>query len=106
MKRNLFAELTEGFDALKAHREGKRTLRTHAVARKPAPTVTAKELVRVRSRLKLSRAVFARSSGWRQFDRDRNRRKRAANERDNLGHLRRAWASEGGPVRYENNCFP
>ena len=31
MKRNLFAELTEGFDALKAHRERKRTLRTHAV---------------------------------------------------------------------------
>lgn len=31
MKRSLFAELKEGFDALKAHREGKRTLRTHAV---------------------------------------------------------------------------
>ena len=31
MKRKLFAELTEGFDALKAEREGKRTLRTHAV---------------------------------------------------------------------------
>ncbi|HEX9673267.1 MAG TPA: transcriptional regulator [Burkholderiales bacterium] len=60
MKRNLFAELTEGFDALKAHREGKRTLRTHAVESKPAPTVTAKELVRVRAKLKLSRAVFAR----------------------------------------------
>jgi putative transcriptional regulator len=49
MKRKLFAELTEGFDALKAEREGKRTLRTHAVERKPAPTVTAKELVRVRT---------------------------------------------------------
>jgi putative transcriptional regulator len=49
MKRNLFAELIEGFDALKAEREGKRTLRTHAVERKPAPTVTAKELVRVRT---------------------------------------------------------
>lgn len=42
MKRKLFPELAEGFDALKAHREGKRTLRTHAVERKPAPTVTAK----------------------------------------------------------------
>jgi len=60
MKRNLFAELTEGFDALKAEREGKRTLRTHAVENKPAPTVTAKELVRVRAKLNLSRAVFAR----------------------------------------------
>ncbi len=39
MKRELFAELTEGFDALKAEREGKRTLHTHAVERKPAPTI-------------------------------------------------------------------
>jgi hypothetical protein len=31
MKRKLFPELARGFDALKAHREGKRTLRTHAV---------------------------------------------------------------------------
>jgi putative transcriptional regulator len=54
MKRNLFAELTEGFDALKAEREGKRTLRTHAVEKKPAPTVTAKELVRVRAKLKVA----------------------------------------------------
>jgi putative transcriptional regulator len=63
MKRNLFAELTEGFDALKAHREGKRTLRTYAVESKPAPTVTAKELVRVRAKLNLSRAARAGGSG-------------------------------------------
>jgi len=60
MKRNIFAELTEGFEALKAEREGKITLRTHAVERKAAPKVTAKELVRVRESLNLSRAVFAR----------------------------------------------
>jgi len=60
MKRNVFAELTEGFDALKAQREGKLTLRTHAVDKKPAPVVTAKELVRVREKLNLSRSVFAR----------------------------------------------
>ena len=60
MKRNLFAELTEGFDALKAERKGKRTLRTHAIEKKPVPTVTAKELMRVRAKLNLSRAVFAR----------------------------------------------
>ena len=30
MKRNIFAELTEGFEALAAEREGKITLRTHA----------------------------------------------------------------------------
>lgn len=60
MKRNVFSELTEGFDALKAERGGKVTLRTHAIKRKPAAAVTVKELVSIRQRLKLSRAVFAR----------------------------------------------
>ena len=60
MKRTLFAELSEGFDALKANREGKLTLRTHAVEKKAAPTVTAKQLVRIRQELRLSRALFAR----------------------------------------------
>jgi len=59
-KRNLFAELNEGYDALAQERAGKRTLRTHAVEYKPAPEVTAEELVRIRERLHLSRAVFAR----------------------------------------------
>lgn len=59
-KRNLFAELNEGYDALAQERAGKRTLRTHAVEYKPAPEVTAEELVRTRERLHLSRAVFAR----------------------------------------------
>ena len=39
-KRNVFAELTEGMAALAESREGKRTLRTHAVEFKPAPRVT------------------------------------------------------------------
>ena len=60
MIRNLFSELVEGFDALKADREDKITLRQHTVESKPAPKVTAKDLVRVRTRLNLSRAVFAR----------------------------------------------
>lgn len=59
VKRKLFAELNEGFDALAAEREGKLTLRTHAVEYKPAPEITARKLVRVRERLHLSRAVFA-----------------------------------------------
>lgn len=58
-KRDLFVELSEGMGALAQAREGKRTLRTHAVEFKPAPGVTPKELVRVRERLKLSRALFA-----------------------------------------------
>jgi putative transcriptional regulator len=59
-KRNLFAELTEGFDALKQEREGKITLRKHPIAVKPAPEVTAADLVALRERMNLSRAVFAR----------------------------------------------
>jgi putative transcriptional regulator len=58
-KRDVFAELTEGMAALAESREGKRTLRTHAVEFKPAPTVTAKELIRVRESLNMSRALFA-----------------------------------------------
>ncbi len=58
-KRNLFAELTEGMAALAESREGKRTLRTHAVEFKPAPTVTPRELIRVRQSLNMSRALFA-----------------------------------------------
>jgi putative transcriptional regulator len=58
-KRDVFAELKEGMAALAESREGKRTLRTHAVEFKPAPTVTPKELIRVREGLNMSRALFA-----------------------------------------------
>jgi putative transcriptional regulator len=58
-KRDLFAELSEGVSALAASRQGKRTLRTHAVAYRPAPQVTPQELVRVREDLRMSRALFA-----------------------------------------------
>lgn len=59
-KRDLFAELTEGFDALKSQREGKLTLRTFKVESKPAPVLSPQEVVSVRERLNLSRPVFAR----------------------------------------------
>ena len=58
-KRNLFAELTEGFDALAQARAGKKTLRTHEVTTPPAPTITAAQLLALRERLHLSRPVFA-----------------------------------------------
>lgn len=45
--------------ALAEARQGKRTLRTHAVSFKAAPQVTPRELIAVRRRLKLSRALFA-----------------------------------------------
>lgn len=41
-KRDMFAELSEGMAALAEERQGKRTLRTHAVEFKPAPKVTPK----------------------------------------------------------------
>ena len=43
--RNLFAEITEGFDALAAARKGKKTLRTTEVELKPAVVVSAKSWV-------------------------------------------------------------
>ncbi len=58
-KRNLYAELTEGFDALADRRAGKRTLRTHVVKLRPAPKITARELARLRKQMNLSRGLFA-----------------------------------------------
>ena len=58
-KRDIFAELTEGFDALKAEREGKLTLRTFKAENKPAPVLLPQEVLQVREQLRLSRPVFA-----------------------------------------------
>jgi putative transcriptional regulator len=59
-KRNLFSELIEGVDAMKARREGKVTLRTHKVKLpeiKESPDATF--FVRARKRFNVSRAVWA-----------------------------------------------
>lgn len=58
-KRDVFAEMTEGFDALKAQREGKATLRTQVVEWLPPAGVTAAEVLALRQRLNVSRAVLA-----------------------------------------------
>jgi putative transcriptional regulator len=59
-KRNLFAELMEGVDAMKARRENKVTLRTHRVA---APEIEATPgaefFVGAREKFNVSRAVWA-----------------------------------------------
>ena len=60
MKRNMFDELKEGFDALGAEREGKVTLRQTSVEEKPTPHITADEVRSLRKQLHLSRSVFAR----------------------------------------------
>lgn len=58
-KRDLLAELTDGFDALSDRRAGKRTLRTHVVKSRPTPKMSARELARVRKAMNLSRGLFA-----------------------------------------------
>lgn len=59
VRRDLSGELTEGVTALRESRDGKRTLRTHPVQFKPPPKLTPGDLIRVRTRLKLSRGLFA-----------------------------------------------
>lgn len=59
-KRSVFGELMEGMTAMKAHREGKITLRTYKVKPKPLPKVDSKLIKETRERLHCSRAVFAR----------------------------------------------
>lgn len=59
-KRSLFNELMEGVQGMQAAREGKITLRAFTAKADPAPVVTPEELVQLRDRLHVSRAVFAR----------------------------------------------
>jgi len=59
-KRALFDELIEGVGAMRAHREGKLTLRTHRRDVRPLPPVTATLIRNTRERLKMSQGVFAR----------------------------------------------
>ena len=59
-KRKIFGELMEGVAAMKAHREGKLTLRTYKVAPSPLPKVDGNLIKQTRKKLRYSRAVFAR----------------------------------------------
>jgi putative transcriptional regulator len=58
-KRSLFQELASGVRAMKAHREGKLTLRTHERRTTPLPPVTAAVVRDTRERLNMSQRVFA-----------------------------------------------
>lgn len=59
-KRNLFADLTEGMDAMKAQREGKVTLRTYAVKSPELEESPGAEFfVAAREKFNVSRAVWA-----------------------------------------------
>ncbi len=58
-KRDLFAELMDGFDSLALEREGKITLRTHHVELKPRAPASAEEIIALRKKLNMSQPVFA-----------------------------------------------
>ena len=59
MKREIFSELVEGFDALADERQGKITLRTHKAHLNKLAPLSAAEVIAVRQQLNLSRSVFA-----------------------------------------------
>jgi putative transcriptional regulator len=59
-KRKILKELIEGVTVMKAHREGKLTLRTYKVESAPLPKVDSKLILDTRKKLRCSRAVFAR----------------------------------------------
>ncbi len=59
-KRSIFDELMSGVAEMKAHREGKITLRTHKVEKKQLPRVESRLILDTRKKLHCSRAVFAR----------------------------------------------
>lgn len=59
-KRDLFAELLEGFDDLAAERQGKITLRSHKIEQPALEPATGEEIAALRERLNMSQPVFAR----------------------------------------------
>jgi len=60
-KRNLFAELMEGVEVMRAHREGKVTLRTHTFpAAQMKAQADAKFFIAARNKFNVSRAVWAK----------------------------------------------
>lgn len=64
MKKDVFAELTESLNEVLAHAQGKITLKTKRV---PIPELPeerpSKDIVRIRQKLGVSQAVFARVLG-------------------------------------------
>jgi putative transcriptional regulator len=62
-KRNVFGELTEGVRAMRAHREGRITLRSHHVQALSLPAVNDRLIRTTRERLHMSRAAFAHRLG-------------------------------------------
>jgi putative transcriptional regulator len=57
--RNIFGELIDGVEAMRKHREGKLTLKTHKVEPLHLPEVSPKLIREVRENLHVSQGVFA-----------------------------------------------
>jgi len=57
--RDIFAELTQGFEALEQSRQGKLTLKTTEVEAKKELHISAAEISSIREKLNVSRPVFA-----------------------------------------------
>ena len=58
-KRDLYAELVEGFGALAEQQQGKKTLKTHRLTARAEIVLAPEELRTIRENLQLSQAVFA-----------------------------------------------
>lgn len=59
-KRKIFDELMEGVQEMKAHRQGKITLRSYRHEPAPLPALDSAFIRETREQLRCSRAVFAR----------------------------------------------
>jgi putative transcriptional regulator len=59
-ERDIFNEMLAGVEEMKAHREGKITLRSYKEEATPLPKVDAKMIRETRNLFRVSRAVFAR----------------------------------------------
>jgi putative transcriptional regulator len=62
-KRKLFAELMEGVSAMRAHREGRITARSHRVEPLSLPSLDRHAIRRTREHLHMSRQAFAHRIG-------------------------------------------
>lgn len=62
-RRNVFGELMEGVRVMRAHREGRITLRSHHVPALSLPSVDKRFIRTTRERLRMSRAAFAHRLG-------------------------------------------
>ena len=62
-KRNLFGEMMDGVRAIRDHREGRITLRSHHITPLSLPSIDEHTIRDTRERLHMSRGVFAHRLG-------------------------------------------